>query len=188
MALRLFVAWPLDDALRREIGRIAGPLRNRLPAASWPRAESIHLTFAFLGDAAPDRVPAIGAALDASAARAPIEVHAGEVGLFPDERRPRVAWIGLEPHAPLNDLASAIRAALTAAGASFDAKPFRPHLTIARIKAPWRTADVANLREAFRGWSPPVACVDRIVLYQSVLGSGGATHTEVHSVALAPAS
>jgi 2'-5' RNA ligase len=179
-ALRLFVAWPLDDAIRRELARITGPLRSQLPAASWPRPESIHLTFAFLGDTPADRVAAISRALDSCADAQAIDVRGGEVGVFPDERRPRVAWIGLEPREPVTALANRVRAALANAGVGFDEKPFRPHLTLARVKASWRASDVAKLREAFRGWASPSAMLDRIVLYESRLGPSGAVHTELH--------
>jgi 2'-5' RNA ligase len=184
MAKRLFVAWPLDDAIRREIGRIASPLRTQLPAASWSRPESIHLTFAFLGEMADDRVASLARALDGCADGAGIEVRAGAVGFFPGERRPRVAWIGIEPSEPVEALAVRVRGALLAVGAHVDAKPFRPHLTLARIKAPWRAADVGALRDAFRGWTSPPARLDQIVLYESRLSSAGAVHSPLHSVAL----
>ncbi len=182
--LRLFVAWPLDDAIRRELARITGPLRDGMPAASWPRAESIHLTFAFLGDTPADRVAAISGALDACAEAGAIEVRGGDIGVFPDERRPRVAWIGLEPRERVTALADRVRGSLARGGVGFDGKPFRPHLTLARVKAPWRASDVARLRDAFRGWSSPAAMLGRIVLYESRLGPGGAVHTELHAVPL----
>jgi 2'-5' RNA ligase len=183
-ALRLFVAWPLGEAIRSELARVTGPLRSRMPAATWPRAESIHLTFAFLGDTHADRVAAISAALDACAEAGAIEVRAGEVGVFPDERRPRVAWIGLEPREPVTALAGRVRASLAGAGVGFDEKPFRPHLTLARVKASWRAADVATVRRTFLGWVSPAAMLDRIVLYESRLGPSGAVHTELHAVPL----
>ncbi|HEU5162713.1 MAG TPA: RNA 2',3'-cyclic phosphodiesterase [Thermoanaerobaculia bacterium] len=182
--LRLFIAWPLPETVSREIARKTGPLRTALPPASWPRPESLHLTFAFLGDTPDDRVAALSAALDACGEASAIPVRAAGVGVFPDERRPRVAWIGVEPAAPVVELAANIRHALTAAGASFDPKPFRPHLTIARIKVPWRAADVGALRDAFRDWRSPDATIDRIVLYASRLSPHGAVHSEVHAVAL----
>ncbi|HEY0789229.1 MAG TPA: RNA 2',3'-cyclic phosphodiesterase [Thermoanaerobaculia bacterium] len=182
--LRLFIAWPLDDAIRRELARITGALRPRMPAASWPRPESIHLTFAFLGDTPAERVDAIARSLDSCADARAIDVRGGEVGLFPDERRPRVAWIGLEPHDTVSALAGRLRAALADAGIAFDPKPFRPHLTVARVKAPWRASDVAALRDAFRGWSSPAARLDRVVLYESRLDAGGAVHTELHALPL----
>jgi 2'-5' RNA ligase len=183
--LRLFVAWPLPEAVSRELGRVVAPLRARLPTASWPRAESLHLTFAFLGDTQPDRLPEIASALDRCGGFAPPEIRLEGIGVFPDERRPRVAWIGIEPQGPGVEIAAVVRRELGAAGVAFDAKPFRPHLTIARIKAPWRASDVAALRQAFQGWTSP-ATLDRIVLYSSALSPRGAVHAERHSVALRP--
>lgn len=182
--LRIFVAWPLPDAIRRELGRIAAPLRTQFPAASWPRPESLHLTFAFLGETAPESVAAISSALDACAGSSAIEVRAVGIGVFPNERRPRVAWVGIEPAEPIVELASRIRAGLSSAGAAFDEKPFRPHLTLARIKAPWGSREVARLRNAFDAWASPAVLLDRIVLYESHLSPAGAVHAELHGIAL----
>ena len=131
--LRLFVAWPLPEGVGREIGRMTKELRAELPPASWPRPESIHLTFAFLGDTSEERASTIASALD-SVACAAIPIRLGGVGVFPDERRPRVVWLGVDPAPPVVVLAGEIRRALAGVGATFDPKPFRPHLTVARIK------------------------------------------------------
>ena len=181
--LRLFVAWPLPEGVGREIGRMTKELRAELPPASWPRPESIHLTFAFLGDTSEERASTIASALD-SVACAAIPIRLGGVGVFPDERRPRVVWLGVDPAPPVVVLAGEIRRALAGVGATFDPKPFRPHLTVARIKAPWRAADVGALRAAFEGWASPEASLDRVVLYSSRLSPHGAVHSEVHAVVL----
>jgi RNA 2',3'-cyclic 3'-phosphodiesterase len=180
--LRLFVAWPLPEQLGRELARITGSMQKRLPAASWPRPESLHLTFAFLGSTPAEHVPAIARALDQCGGFAAAEIRLDTVGFFPNERRPRVAWAGIDPEAPLIGLASSIRRELAAAGVAFDEKPFRPHLTVARIKAAWRPGDVATLRDAFSAWASPSASLDRIVLYSSTLSPQGAVHTELHAV------
>jgi 2'-5' RNA ligase len=184
--LRLFVAWPAGEAIRQQLGGIVRSLRDRMPAASWARPESIHLTFAFLGDTPETRIGTLAAALEGCASARAIEVRAEGVGFFPGARRARVAWIGIEPSEPVRALAAQVRAALAAAGARFDEKPFKPHLTLARLKDPWREPDVARLREAFSGWTPPAATLDRVVLYRSTLGSAGAAHAELHAVALRP--
>ncbi|MGH9458481.1 MAG: RNA 2',3'-cyclic phosphodiesterase [Thermoanaerobaculia bacterium] len=180
--LRLFVGWPVPDDIRREVGRVVATLRHDLPAASWAQPEKLHLTFAFLGATPAAAVGPLARELDALEGVASAEVAADRAGFFPGERRPKVAWIGLSPEERLVPIAEAARAAVARAGVAFDEKPFRPHLTLARIKAPWRRGDVERFRAAFAAWTPPPMTVDRIVLYESRLSSAGATHVPLREV------
>ena len=107
----------------------------------------------------------------------------GNAGFFPHDQRPRVAWIGLEPEEPLAALAGEVRRAVTAAAVPFDEKPFRPHLTMARVKAPWSAAHVARFRDAFAALLPDPFEVNRVVLYESRLSPHGATHVPVVEIA-----
>src|SRR5207249_2914500 len=99
-------------------------------------------------------------------------------GAFPDARRPRVVWLGTVEGSPqLCAVAERLREALKKRGFALEERPFRPHLTIARIKGrPPR-------------WSAPQGELARmevseIVLVHSVLGSGGARHTVLRSFKL----
>lgn len=185
--MRLFLAVPLPDAVRDELGRRAAGLRPVLPPASWPRPESIHLTLAFLGEVEPGRLDALTRSLGA-VRFARFAASLGQPGFFPHERRPRVAWVGLQPEGPLDALAGEVRRAVGAAGVAFDEKPFRPHLTLARVKAPWSATHVSRFRAAFAALPPDPFEVSRVVLYESRLSPRGATHEPVYEIVAYPGS
>ncbi len=178
--MRLFVAHRISAVPAARIASIVSLLRPRLPKAAWVSSEAYHLTFAFLGEQEPEIVPRVSAALETTAASLdPVDARLAGGGFFPNARRPRVGWIGVEPPEPVIGIAGAARRALVASGASFDEKPFKPHLTLVRIREDWRDRDAALLLEHIAGSEAIPFRLDRISLFESRLLSAGAVHTEL---------
>lgn len=176
--MRLFVAVELPEAVRGSLGRRVAAARARFPAASWVRPENLHVTLAFVGEAAPEVAASAGAGLaPACAQRAPIAASTAAVGVFPERGPVRVVWVALEPAAALEELAGATRAALAAAGVPFDERPFRAHVTLARARTPWppawreRLAPLAATAESFE--------LREVALLASELAPGGSIYRRV---------
>jgi RNA 2',3'-cyclic 3'-phosphodiesterase len=183
--MRLFIAVPLPEAVTGQIDTLVRQVRPQLPGAAWVRREAQHITLAFLGEqdpAVPERAARAVAGRVAGARR--FQAALGGCGFFPDARRARVAWIGFEPADALAGLARAVREGLAEQSVSFDEKPFRPHLTLARIRERWRAEDTARFESAFSGFRSSQFTVDEAVLYSSRLSPGGAVHAAVHRFAL----
>lgn len=185
--MRLFIAWPLPDDVRREIASRIEPLGRRLPAASWPRPESLHLTLLFLGETAEDRLPRLMKALDSLSTAAAATARVSGAGFFPSRSRPRVAWVGLAPAEPVAAIAAGVRGAARERGfAGVDSdRPFHAHFTIARIKGGWNATNAGTFEAAFAGWTSRPLTLDRVVLYRSHLSPNGADHVALHEVAMA---
>ena len=100
----------------------------------WVRLDGLHLTLRFIGPTLDDRIPpAVDAVRAAGASAEPFDVAIGGAGVFPPHGRPRALWLGLrDGEADLAGLAATVDAALTAAGWTFEPKPFTAHLTLAR--------------------------------------------------------
>jgi len=165
---RLFVALEPPEAVRRRLGAIADELRRAAGRAAddvrWVPPENVHLTLQFLGAVPEERVPGVEAALrEAAAGARPLSLAVRGAGGFPNARRPRVLWAGLEGDlAPLAALVGAIGARLAKLGFPPEERPFSPHLTLGRSReghgapglagalagvaeeaaAPWRAAEV----------------------------------------------
>lgn len=153
--IRAFIAVPLSDEVKRSLGDVARALAGPIPrgAVRWVRPEQIHLTLVFLGDTPTDQLPAVRRGMDVAAkGHSPFTLHLGDLGCFPNSRRPRVIWIGLAGEVSrLASLQTALDAQLPALGRSPEHKPFRAHLTLGRVKderdvrgIEW-TADVPRL-------------------------------------------
>ena len=156
-ALRLFFALPLPPEMREALDR----WRPALPLARWARPEGLHVTLAFLGERPAEVLPAL-ASLGAATADRHRTFILGTAGLggFPLIERARILWLGLEPSPALDSLAGDLRRTLAAAAEAFDAKPFRAHITLARLRQPKSLADLAAP-------APAAFAADRLVLYES---------------------
>ncbi len=146
--MRLFVAVELGRELRRALREATAPLRAVAPNAGWVAEDRLHLTLKFLDDRPEPFVAQVTAKMEELAARhwpVPIRLHG--VGAFPNWRRPRVVWVGIAPAPKLELLQHDVEEACAALGVEVDGKPFRPHLTIGRLRG---TEDREALRELAR--------------------------------------
>jgi 2'-5' RNA ligase len=138
---RLFVALEPPDPVRRRLAALADELRRAAGRAAgevrWVAPENVHLTLQFLGAVPEERVPAVEAALRDAAATAgrPLSLSLHGAGGFPNARRPRVLWAGLEGDVPLlAALVTELGARLAKLGFPPEDRPFAPHLTLGRAK------------------------------------------------------
>jgi 2'-5' RNA ligase len=169
----------------RELNERVARFRPRLPSASWVRPESQHVTFAFLGEQPDAIVDRIAGPVAAAVARIPaFEASMRGGGFFPNARRARVGWIGLDPEAGFVAVAQAVRGAVTGAGASYDGSEFRPHLTLMRIRDPWPPASTTLFQTAIRDYVSPAFRVESVTLYSSRLRPEGAIHTPLNTFPL----
>ena len=179
--MRLFVALDVPEETRRALGETIRRFEIACHGARWMRAESIHVTLKFIGHVEETKLPAIKDSLANVKSRGPIEIAFGNFGFFPNERRPRVFWLGIEAGPDLAALAANISSALEPIGIPREERAFRPHLTLARFKT---EKGLPKLREivaplAHRSFGNTVAT--QFHLYESVLNPGGAVHTKLAS-------
>jgi 2'-5' RNA ligase len=111
----------------------------------------------------------------------------GGLGAFPNPRRPRVIWIGIQAPAGLEALQHGIEAAAATLGYPSEMRPFSPHLTIGRVKQNVSTAEVKNIRtalEATKVGALGTALVSAVHLFKSDLKPSGAVYTRLFSAPL----
>ncbi len=180
--MRLFIAVPLPDEARDLLVGMQDQLRPEVKRAAWVQRAAMHITVRFLGETDEALIPEIHEVLGDGLAGFPaFEAVLSRGGAFPNPRRPKVFWVGLEDGERFAGLAHAANLALSALGFPAPHKPFRPHATVCRLRGPWLTGlpePLAGLGEL--GRFP----VDRLVLYRSVLHRTGAEHTPLHSYQL----
>ncbi|HJW43587.1 MAG TPA: RNA 2',3'-cyclic phosphodiesterase [Geothrix sp.] len=130
--LRLFFGLPLPPGM---LDALDGWERATPEVTGWTRPQGLHLTLAFLGAREAGALPALEACAAGVALRhAPLDLCTATLGAFPGAKAARIFWLGLAPAPALEALAADLRDALAAAGETFDARPFRPHLTLARFR------------------------------------------------------
>lgn len=184
--MRLFVALDLSDSVRAAISAFCENLRQAYPEARWARPEGIHVTLKFIGEVKEDRLEPIQAALGKVFTPAPIEMDFRGTGFFPNERRPRVFWIGIHATPNLAQIASEIESQLEPLGIAHETREFSPHLTLARFDD-IRSIDklLAALRESNSQEFGAVK-TSEMHLFQSKLGHGGAQYTRLKTFRFSP--
>lgn len=184
--MRLFIASSFPPAVLDDLNDRVAKFRTRLPSASWTRPESQHVTFAFLGEQKETLIEAIAPDLERAAASLPrFEAHLEGCGFFPNARRARVGWVGLEPHDAFQAMASAFREIVTRAGVTLDGGEFRPHLTLMRMREGWPPASIELFQSSLRSYRSAPFTLDGATLFSSQLLPSGAVHTPLRTFALA---
>lgn len=183
--MRLFIATTFPTAAIAQLSERVARAKPRLPPASWARAETQHLTFAFLGEQRPALVDVLVLLLGERLAK--MNAFTGELrgcGFFPNPRHARVGWVGAEPRQRFIDVAHAVREGVAAAGIEPDGKDFQPHLTVMRIRDHWPPPAIETFEAALRDFVSPPFRLDRVTLFSSKLSSNGAIHTALHEFSL----
>jgi RNA 2',3'-cyclic 3'-phosphodiesterase len=181
--LRTFFALEIGDEARRAAAALVERLRADpgCGAVRWGRPEGYHVTLRFLGPTPEGRVPALAEAVRReTAALAPFTLALGPLGAFPDERRPRVVFVAVEPAEPVAALAAAVERGVVAAGFAPEARSFNGHLTLGRVRERRRRvrlpADAAP--------SPVRFPADAVVLFRSEPSAAGSTYTPLERIPL----
>jgi len=193
---RLFVAVPLDRAATSAVAEVVGairsgdddgqPRRSRGRArVRWVRLDGLHVTLRFLGPTPEEQLEVLRGVIESvAAASGPFRVVIAGAGAFPDLERPRALWLGIDTGADeLTGLAASLEAGLTAAGWPPADKPFKPHLTVARVEGAVAAGTARRLVDVAAGLgvgSP----VDRVVLFESITGQGPARYEAIASATL----
>jgi RNA 2',3'-cyclic 3'-phosphodiesterase len=131
--VRLFVALEIPRELRAKLVSLIAGLRSLAPRLKWVRAENLHVTLKFIGHIENEKRAEIEVALGKVRSPEPLTLHFRGLGFFPNDKRPRVFWIGMEGPSALPKLATDIDATLHELGFPLETRPFSPHLTLARV-------------------------------------------------------
>lgn len=184
--IRAFIAIEIDPQLVRRISAVVADLRPRIAGIRWVSQNNFHLTLKFLGNIEENKIELIAAALELALRPFPrFTINAKGLGVFPDLRRPRVLWIGLEGK-KLLELASKVETALDPLGFLPEKRGFQPHLTVGR----WRQFDRSSTKfadelEKWQGHEFGESTVAEVIFFQSELKREGVIHRPLKVVTLA---
>ncbi|OUO89604.1 2'-5' RNA ligase [Gordonibacter sp. An230] len=174
--MRTFIALELPTRFADDTSALAHRLEAVVKGRFLPR-EARHLTLAFLGEVPEADVPAAAEALEAACKGSPrIPLRTAGLGTFGHESDTTL-WLGIDRSSELERLAARVRQELAARGLSFDGKPFKPHVTLARRACvPRRSLPPLPF--------PLADQAETATLFKSALRSDGAVYEPLSSVRL----
>jgi 2'-5' RNA ligase len=188
--IRTFLAVELPKAEKERLARLGTAFAQYTASLRWTAPDLLHITVRFLGGVPQSKIGSVRqAAAEATLAISPFSLHISGLGAFPDERVPRVIWVGLSRDAgyeSLQRLFSRLEAALAEQGFEREGRAFSPHITLARtrdqISSEDRRALGRRIVEVQR--TTPVAGsfrVEALTVMRSDLGRSGPRYTPITS-------
>ena len=186
--MRAFIAIDLSDDVRAAIEEAQTRLKQTPVGVkiSWTKVANLHLTLQFLGDVEEVVVDKLTPALRLVATQyQPFEVTVRSAGAFPDERRPRVVWVGCDDAGKrLPALAQAVHSAMQPFGFTPEHREFSAHLTLGRISSPRPDAALTRAIDSLKDTTFGTLRVEAIHLFESQLHPEGSIYTKLLSHAL----
>lgn len=187
--LRCFAAVEVSaPAVRRELEAAQFGLKRAFgprDPVKWVPSHQFHFTLKFFGDLEEAAAHTAAAVLDRIAAGlTPLTLEVAGLGAFPSSDRPSVIWCGVGAgKAELVAMAVQVEKAMAEAGFAPEGRPFRPHLTLGRVRqgalVPPAVAQALRSGRSYGSWR-----VERLVLLRSELLPSGPRYTPLHLAAL----
>ncbi|MCL5024747.1 MAG: RNA 2',3'-cyclic phosphodiesterase [Nitrospirae bacterium] len=178
--MRCFVAINLEEPLKKSIEASIEPLKKGNADVKWVPAVNLHITLKFLGETDESAAAGIKESLsDISNKFSPFEIALYGVGVFPDEKRPRIVWIDILGPDRLMNLQASVEDYLISYGFPKEARSFSPHLTIGRVRSPKNKDFLLRAMKPLKDKDFGNIRVDKIYLMRSDLKPAGAQYTSV---------
>jgi len=190
--VRLFVALEISAAVRDNLAALINDLRaadasSSQSKARWVRPENLHVTLKFIGNVDAGKLGPIRDALAEVCSGSAVELHFRRLGFFPNEKRPRVLWAGIEASPNLAPLAAAIDARLEKLGIPRETREFSPHLTLARFDPPGISETLRAAAQENRAREFGAVRAGEFHLFESKTRPTGAEYTRLSSFSFAKA-
>ena len=183
--LRVFIAIDTPPAVKRGIIALVERLRPHGRNARWEEPQKYHCTLQFLGNVERGLLEPLAARVRAAAAGIPpLPVTYGKIGFFPDDRAPRVLWVGISDEGGgLFLLKERLADQLAQIGFRAEERPFHPHVTLARLAPGGRHRTLTDTVETLTFEHPPVI-IPAVEIMQSVLQRNGSAYTVLRTIPL----
>jgi len=188
--IRSFVAIELDDETRENLGAAQAELKKTNASVRWVRPQNVHLTISFLGDISAPTVTLVGEQLDIIGSRTrPLSFEITGLSAFGNRRFLRIVCACVAGNtAALTRLQADVNNAMSDLGLPVDDRPFKPHMTIGRIRSGHGLDDLKRILDTKRETHFGHVEVTCMALMKSVLAAQGPVYSTVHTSPFADTS
>ena len=187
--MRTFVALPIPAKVLQQIINATVEMRTTIKdGVRWTPPENLHLTLRFLGESNLEQLEKLQDQLGQLQELPAFNLNFTKYGVFPAWKRPSALWLGINKSSDLENLAKTVDTMAINVGYRSNKKPFRPHITLARIKRNPSAATIEQISQTFREKtaSPHISSFQacHVVLFQSILSQEGAKYKALQTIEL----
>ena len=187
--IRSFFAIPVSAACRQEINKCVMELKKNLPPVlRWVDIENIHITLKFLGEFNSNDIAPLKNKLETVLSTAnQFSLTFQNLGVFPNERKPKVVWIGINSPSQLKLLFEEVEKAAFALGYPIEERGFSPHITLGRVKNDVNNQDLFQIGRFIQNRKVGEICksqVKGVTFFQSKLSPAGPVYSELFFIGL----
>ncbi len=179
---RIFAAIDISEAARQAVSAYVEILRAEFSGVrvGWEKPEKLHLTLKFFGDIDERQLENLTEAIEKTAEQiSNFSLQIAETGVFPSPSRARILWLGLRDETGnMQKLAEILETESARSGFAREARTFKAHLTIARLREPQKSKELVekHLQNEFESLEFQAS---EIVIYQSELLPKGSIYKAV---------
>lgn len=188
---RTFIALEMNSDVQSHLADVIRQVACVLPGVRWVDPASIHLTLAFLGELSDEQLIAAQEATRAAALQSEsFSYQLSRLGIFGSPRQPRVIWMGIEePKGLLQRVHQTVSRELRQREFELETRPFAPHFTLARVKAPLTVEEQGRFRALLEGKQQGITTLQQfqashLVVMKSELSRSGAQYTQIEKWSL----
>ena len=188
--VRSFIAIPVPEfgihALEEAVGMLEPEIGRYV---RWVRPEGIHLTLKFMGEIPIATVEKVLKSLPETVLESsPFSLAIKGFGVFPNPRRPRVLWAGLDGDLEtLSKLQLVVDDTVGMLGLPKEQRTFSPHLTLGRVRRDVSQGELLKIGELMSSVELPTTLkwnADVVNLMRTELDPGGSRHYLVGSATI----
>jgi len=140
----------------------------------WTDPANIHITLAFLGNTDEERIPQLSIMLkEVCESRGKFDLTLKGAGVFRNMNDPRILWTGIGSSEELLQLNEVITSGLIDLGFEIEDRPFKPHLTLGRIKRISDNGAFSRLLEKYSDRAVQTVNVNDVIMFESILLQNG---------------
>lgn len=179
---RLFIAIEVPPQVKAIAAGAKALLEQEVKEARWVAPDNVHLTLRFLGDCPDEQVESISAGLrQAITDKAVFHCETTSFGTFPGGKHARILWLGVEAAPELMQVYDNVGNALRELGFDSEERPFRPHITLARLKRP-RFIDIGLIDSKID--TKQLINIEAVTLFAARLAPTGAVYESLAKIGL----
>ena len=183
--IRTFIAFDTPPIIKNEMSALQDKLKKSNADVKWEPSDKFHATIKFLGNVDEGMLPKVISSCESALNNlSAAEVVFQSLGCFPNNKHPRVIWIGCEnSDGRLQLMKAALDQSLLTYGFEIEDRAFHPHITLGRVKIMGGINNLTPMLENLT-FEPRRAIINEILIMKSILKPAGSEYSVLKTITL----